>query len=129
VPPNGASFGREGQNPRAPARGASQTFEPHVASEVFIDLLAEHDIPVVLGARLRSVDRRGGRIRGLAGIDSPLETGGTATYTVDQRSGGGQWVVLGRHTFAAGTAAGVRIRNDATDGYVIADAVRFTPAG
>ncbi|WBB62208.1 FAD-dependent oxidoreductase [Streptomyces sp. WMMC500] len=54
--------------------------------------------------------------------------GGTTTYTVDQRSGGGKWVVLGRHTCAAGTAASVRVRNDATDGYVIADAVRFTPA-
>ncbi|WP_442814525.1 golvesin C-terminal-like domain-containing protein [Streptomyces sp. NBC_01808] len=37
--------------------------------------------------------------------------------------------MLGRHTFAAGAAGSVRIRNDATDGYVVADAVRFTPAG
>lgn len=52
-------------------------------------------------------------------------SGGLATVLVDQRSRGGQWVTLGTYGFAAGTAGSVLIRTEATDGYVVADAVRF----
>lgn len=58
--------------------------------------------------------------------------GGTVTTrTVDQRTGGGQWVSLGTFTLPAGYApagASVLIRTEATDGYVVADAARFVPA-
>jgi uncharacterized lipoprotein YddW (UPF0748 family) len=54
-------------------------------------------------------------------------SGGNQTVTVDQRSGGGQWRVLGTYALAAGTynVVGVSRWTSAT-GYVIADAVRVT---
>jgi hypothetical protein len=50
---------------------------------------------------------------------------GTNTVTVNQKVNGSRWVPLGTFTFEAGTNGFVRIRNDGTDGYVMADAVRF----
>lgn len=58
-----------------------------------------------------------------------LHSGGTATVRKNQRENNGVWVSLGSYTFAAGTAGAVVVRNDGTDGYVIADAVRFVPPG
>jgi uncharacterized lipoprotein YddW (UPF0748 family) len=54
-------------------------------------------------------------------------SGGNRTVSVDQRSGGGQWRVLGTYALAAGTynVVGVSRWTSAT-GYVIADAVRIT---
>ncbi|MCH8527546.1 MAG: right-handed parallel beta-helix repeat-containing protein [Kiritimatiellae bacterium] len=52
--------------------------------------------------------------------------GGTDYISLDQRSGGGQWVLLGTYTFNAGTGGSVLISNAGTSGFVIADAVRFT---
>ncbi|MFC4011939.1 family 10 glycosylhydrolase [Nonomuraea purpurea] len=54
-------------------------------------------------------------------------SGGNQTVAVDQRTGGGQWRVLGTYTLAAGTynVVGVSRWTSAT-GYVIADAVRIT---
>ncbi|MEO3874420.1 family 10 glycosylhydrolase [Nonomuraea sp. B12E4] len=53
--------------------------------------------------------------------------GGNQTVTVDQRSGGGQWRVLGTYQLAAGTYNVVGVsRWTATAGYVIADAVRIS---
>ncbi|MBW4705275.1 FAD-dependent oxidoreductase [Micromonospora sp. RL09-050-HVF-A] len=54
--------------------------------------------------------------------------GGVTTRVVDQRASGGQWVSLGTYQFPAGTAGSVLIRTEGTDGYVVADAVRFLPA-
>ncbi|MEV0379280.1 family 10 glycosylhydrolase [Nonomuraea sp. NPDC050643] len=54
-------------------------------------------------------------------------SGGNQTVTVDQRSGGGQWRVLGTYALAAGTYNVVGVsRWTSTTGYVIADAVRVT---
>ena len=53
---------------------------------------------------------------------------GTATSTVNMRAQGGQWVPLGTYSFAAGKAGSVLIRGGHTNGYVVADAVRFAPA-
>lgn len=50
---------------------------------------------------------------------------GTTTVTVNQRNNDGVWVLLGHFNFGAGTAGNVTIRNDSTDGFVIADAARF----
>ena len=49
--------------------------------------------------------------------------------TVDQTVPGGDWLLLGTFDFAAGTSGSVVIRTDGADGYVIADAVKFTPVG
>ena len=49
-------------------------------------------------------------------------SGGTATVTVDQRSGGGQWRLLGDYTFGSTTKIVVRVVDADT---VCADAVRF----
>ncbi len=47
-----------------------------------------------------------------------------ATYTVNQRVQGGQWVTLGTHELPA-EGLTVILGNDGANGYVIADAVRF----
>lgn len=61
--------------------------------------------------------------------------GGTAKLAVNQRldpdgiAAAGGWKELGTWTFNAGSIAAVRIDNLGADGLVIADAVRFEPAG
>jgi hypothetical protein len=47
--------------------------------------------------------------------------------TFDQRTGGGQWVLHGRYSFAAGATGYVEVNNG--QGRVSADAVRFVAAG
>jgi hypothetical protein len=54
--------------------------------------------------------------------------GGATTQMVDQKVNGGQWRSLGIYTFNAGTAGNVLIRTTGTNGYVVADAVRFYKA-
>jgi hypothetical protein len=54
-------------------------------------------------------------------------SGGTSTVTVNQTQNGGQWVDLGTFDFNSGTSGHVTIRNTGTNGYIIADAVRFSP--
>ena len=53
------------------------------------------------------------------------DTTGTDTVTVNQQSDGGTWMLLGTYDFAVGWDGNVTIRTDDTNGYVIADAVRF----
>lgn len=55
--------------------------------------------------------------------------GGVSTVTVNQQLNGGVMNVLGTYTFDAGTLGSVRIRTEATNGYVVADAVRFSRPG
>jgi hypothetical protein len=52
--------------------------------------------------------------------------GGIKDTTLNQQINGGQWVSLGVFNFAAGTSGYVRIENNGTTGYVIADAVRIS---
>jgi len=55
---------------------------------------------------------------------------GTLSRTVNQRSNGGMWYLLGRYYFAAGYSFGagsVILSATGADGYVVADAVKFTP--
>jgi hyaluronate lyase len=52
-------------------------------------------------------------------------SGGTSTVTVNQQINGSQWVSLGTYAFAAGTAGNVVVRTTGTNGYVVADGVRF----
>lgn len=54
---------------------------------------------------------------------------GTTTVTVNQTTNGSQWVPLGTYDFTSGTGGSVLIRTTGTNGYVIADAVRFVPSG
>ncbi|MFC5471168.1 hypothetical protein ACFPPD_20995, partial [Cohnella suwonensis] len=55
-----------------------------------------------------------------------LHAGVTSTVTVNQTTGGNQqWNLLGTYTFSAGTGGNVKIRTTATNGYVMADAVKF----
>jgi len=51
---------------------------------------------------------------------------GTTTVVVNQQATGSQWVSLGVYDFNAGSGGSVLIRNTGANGYVIADAVRFT---
>ncbi|MCK9276017.1 MAG: Ig-like domain-containing protein [Syntrophales bacterium] len=52
---------------------------------------------------------------------------GTAAVRQDQRSGGSQWNTLGQHYFNTGQYS-VILRNNATSGRVVADAIRITDA-
>jgi hypothetical protein len=54
-----------------------------------------------------------------------ISPSGTKTVFVNQTQQGGQWVLLLTTNFNAGTTGKVRVRNDGTTGYVIADAVKF----
>ncbi|MCW3839769.1 family 10 glycosylhydrolase [Micromonospora yasonensis] len=56
-----------------------------------------------------------------------VTTSGNRTVNIDQRTGGGQWMVLGTFTLAAGDYNVVGVSRWTTGtGYVIADAVRIT---
>jgi thermitase len=57
---------------------------------------------------------------------SVTHTGGTTKRTFNERIGGGQWVLHGRYSFAAGTAGYVQTSD--ANGQAAADAVRFVPA-
>jgi len=54
--------------------------------------------------------------------------GGSQTHTVNQQSGGGRWNLIGRHSFAAGTAGYVKLGNGTgeTSLNVMADAIKFS---
>ena len=54
-----------------------------------------------------------------------ISTSGTTTMSVNQQLNGSQWVSQGIYSFNAGTAGSVLIRTGSTNGFVIADAVRF----
>ncbi|MGA1874766.1 MAG: InlB B-repeat-containing protein [bacterium] len=55
---------------------------------------------------------------------SIIYNGGTFTTTVDQRTGGGIWTLLGTFPFVEGTSGYVQL-TDLADGVVVADAVKF----
>lgn len=57
-----------------------------------------------------------------------VHAGGTSAYIVDQRTLGAQWVPVGTFSFNQGTGGYVQLGNANTTGYVIADAVLFSPA-
>nr|AXR85425.1 xanthan lyase [Paenibacillus nanensis] len=52
-------------------------------------------------------------------------SGGTATLNVNQQGNGGVWNLLGTYSFNAGSTGAIKIRTDATNGYVVADAVKL----
>ncbi|HET6409711.1 MAG TPA: hypothetical protein VFG14_17615, partial [Chthoniobacteraceae bacterium] len=56
-------------------------------------------------------------------VDIVKANGTVSTVTVNEQSGGGQWNLLGTFALAPSNAE-VRFRTVATNGYVIADAVR-----
>ncbi len=55
--------------------------------------------------------------------------GGNQTYTVNQTVNGGQWILLGTKSFAAGTSGYVKLGNGTGEAskVVMADAVKFVP--
>jgi hypothetical protein len=54
-----------------------------------------------------------------------IHADGMNTVFVNQKNQNGQWVLLGNFSFNSGTNGSVRVRTTGTDGYVVADAVRF----
>lgn len=56
---------------------------------------------------------------------SVTSSAGTVTKTFNQQTGGGQWVLLGRYSFATGSSGFVETK--ASNGQACADAVRFVP--
>jgi len=55
--------------------------------------------------------------------------GGAAYTTVDQTTGGGQWVSLGVYPYLAGAGPGLTLDTTNANGYVVADAALWVPAG
>jgi hypothetical protein len=55
-----------------------------------------------------------------------VHSAGTTTFTANQWYEGSEWVPVGVFNFAAGATGSVVVRNDGANGYVIADAVKFT---
>ncbi|MET0418094.1 MAG: FAD-dependent oxidoreductase, partial [Actinoplanes sp.] len=99
--------------PTSPLR---MTFEPHVAAEVFADLLAEAGVPVIVEARLASLGRSGNRITELRTEDGSIYRGGVfvdATYEGDLLAMAGVGFTVGREangTYGE-TINGVQSRN------------------
>ncbi|MEV0329757.1 FAD-dependent oxidoreductase [Micromonospora echinospora] len=90
-------------------------FEPHVAAEVFDDLLAEHGVPVYLGVRLAQVVRAGNRITALTTDNGQTFAGQMfvdATYEGDLMAKAGVSYALGReaNTVYGETINGVQLR-------------------
>lgn len=56
---------------------------------------------------------------------SITHAGGIANLSIDQRVNNSPWNLLGEWEFSAGSTGSVLISNEGTNGYVIADAVRF----
>ncbi len=57
-------------------------------------------------------------------------SGGSQTYSVNEKAKGGEWLLLGMHPFQSGTSGYVRMTNAALSGsVVIADALKFNYAG
>ncbi len=54
-------------------------------------------------------------------------SGGVRDTHVNQQARGAEWVSVGFYPFAGGNTGSVLIENNGTSGYVIADAVRFSP--
>lgn len=59
-------------------------------------------------------------------VDVVQSGGATATTTINQRTGGGQWNLIGVYDLSP-TNAEVKLRTTGTNGYVIADAVKVVP--
>ncbi|MDY6892740.1 MAG: cytochrome c3 family protein [Chloroflexota bacterium] len=55
--------------------------------------------------------------------------GGTDTVYKDQRSQGGEWVLLGSYNFDAGASGSVVLDNELADGWLIADAIGWDSDG
>ncbi len=54
--------------------------------------------------------------------------GGSVQLVINQRNNGTGWVFLGTFPFQAGSSGNLTIRNNGTNGRVIADAVKFEPS-
>lgn len=54
---------------------------------------------------------------------------GVANTTVNQQQNGSTWFDLGTYTFTAGSTGNLLLSNTGANGYVIADAVMWTPVG
>ena len=94
-------------------------FEPHVAEQVFGEIIAEAGVPVVLGERLdlhNGVQKRGGRILCIRTQSGQRFAGRTfidATYEGDLMAGAGVSYVVGREANAKydETLDGVQVQN------------------
>ncbi len=49
----------------------------------------------------------------------------SGTFVFNQRQNGGEWISMGQYFFEAGSAGNVLLRTDNTNGYVIADAIKW----
>jgi hypothetical protein len=96
-----ADFKGRGHEPK---EDTAWTFEPHVAEQVFRDLVREHQVPVVFGQRLdlgKGVQKEGTRIRAVV-MESGATYGGKvfvdATYEGDLMAKAGVSYHVGRES-------------------------------
>lgn len=109
------------RSPNSMNEDAMWTFEPKVASEVFRDIIAEHKIELVAGARLdrrpgKGVVKEGGRISAIVTEDGRRFEGAMfidATYEGDLMAVAGVKYTVGREANAVygETINGVQARN------------------
>jgi len=62
-------------------------------------------------------------------VSVDAESANTSTVILNQQQNGSVMNVIGTYYFDAGTLGAVKIRTDNTNGYVIADAVKFSKSG
>ncbi len=94
----------ENYRPYRPAEDALWAFEPHVATEIFAEWLAEAQVPVLRERELKAVSKEGGRITGLLLSDGGVITGRRfidATYEGDLLALAGVSFTVGRESNAA----------------------------
>ncbi len=104
---------------KAYGQAEAWTFEPHVAEQVFRDLVREANVPVVFGERLdlaRGVHKRGGRISEIVAESGRAFRGGVfidATYEGDVMAKAGVRYHVGREDCATygETLDGVQTQN------------------
>ncbi|WP_328339302.1 FAD-dependent oxidoreductase [Micromonospora sp. NBC_00421] len=110
-------YARYQGTPVTPDSPMRLVFEPHVAAEVFDDLLTEYAVPVYLNAPLATVARTGDRITGLVTDNGQLFAGPMfvdATYEGDLMAAAGVSYAVGReaNTAYGETVNGVQLRGE-----------------
>ncbi|MGC8829802.1 MAG: FAD-dependent oxidoreductase [Verrucomicrobiia bacterium] len=58
-----------------------------------------------------------------------IHSSGTNRVLINQKTNGGKWNLIGAFPMRAGTNSSAVIRTDSTTGYVVVDAVKFSPSG
>jgi hypothetical protein len=90
---------------------------------VFFGVPAQTRGPQLLSMRWTPNENRSGKVR----VEIHHQDG-MSLRSLNQRENGATWNSIGTFRFSGAVAEGVKISNDGSDGFVIADAVGYTPS-